>query len=691
MSVRKTILLRVYLSFVPVLLLAGAIIFQIIRLQTVKHSYWKHLADISSIDTANIEAMRGNLYADDHSLLATSIPIYDIRLDMGADGLSDSDFYNNVDSLSFCLANYFKNNSESDYRKELKMAYKEQSRSFLLCRRITHTQLKDIEKFPILRAGRYKGGLLVEENSKRIMPFQSLAFRTIGYKTPGVKPVGLEGAFDNVLTGTAGTRLIERSAGGIWIPLNDANEIDPKDGQDVYTTIDINFQDYTESALLKALQTNDAEHGCAIVMEVGTGKIKAIANLARAKDGTYSEKYNYAIGESSEPGSTFKLVSVIAMLEEGVATPETMVNTTGGEAQFFDRTMKDSKEGGHGIIPLKEAFALSSNVGISKLVYQYFSSKPKEYVKYIDKLKLNKPLGLSITGEGTPVFKNPGDRDWYGTTLPWMSIGYELRVTPLQLLTLYNAVANNGMMVKPQFVSEIREAGKLVRKYDPEIIVPSICTKPTLDKVRAMMLDVVEHGTASNIRNELYQVAGKTGTAQVAAQSGGYTIQKMYKASFVGYFPAENPMYSIIIVVNNPSKGAYYGASVAAPAFKEIADKIYANKATARTYASVFGNQPTAAIPTASALDPDIMDILLANINTDKSKIPAKEGWYDVNEQIKKSRVPDVTGMTLADAMYILENAGLKVKSSGSGRVVRQSIPAGTALRPKNLITLELT
>jgi cell division protein FtsI (penicillin-binding protein 3) len=702
MNVKKDILWRVYVSFLLVLLLAGAIVGQMIKLQTVKHAALASLADSLTTSFFNIQPIRGNIYASDGSLLATSIPIYEARMDMRVSNLPEDEYKEELDSLSFCLANYFKDKTKADYKNELLQAYKKKERYHLLKRRLTHTQIKDLMTFPLFRLGRYKSGLIAEQKSHRILPFQQLGQRTIGYTREEVQPVGLEGAFDSYLSGKTGKRLMQKASGGVWVPINDENELDPKDGQDVFTTIDVNFQDITEAALQKALVTNGAEHGCAIVMEVGTGKIKAIANLTQDGDDNYIEKYNYAIGASTEPGSTFKLASVMALLELKKASPTTLVDTKNGMVEYNKSVMHDAEKGGHGIITLQRAFEVSSNVGISQAVYNAFSREPAKFTDFIYSLGLNHPLGLPIAGEGIPVVKTPRDKkNWSGTTLPYMSIGYEIRLTPLQILTLYNAVANNGVMVKPEFVTEIREVGKTVKSFNTEVINPQICSAGTLRDLKKMMEGVVESGTADNIKNSLYPIAGKTGTAQIAQDQNGYG-HKEYQSSFVGYFPANKPMYSIIVTISSPSKGAYYGSAVAAPVFKEISDKIYAMTATTHSYLASFESPQKTTLPLASVMNQENLSSLLSLYQNDNTEQVAsdKSSWVRPKQEkdhialtgveIKKAGVPDVKGMALSDAIYLLENAGLKVRFSGKGKVTQQSIQPGTIAGSGQIIELLL-
>ena len=701
MNGKKVILIRVYIAFFLVFLLGATIIGKIIKLQVVDAPALRQLAYNRNTRIIDIQPIRGNIYAADGSLLATSIPRYELHMDMMVDYVDDEYFKENIDSLSWCLAHFFGDKSAGQYKLELKTARRNQERYYLLKRDVNHTELKEIKSFPIFRMGRYKSGLIVVEKTRRELPFAQLCRRTIGYINEDSSMVGLEAAYNNYLSGKNGSRLMQKTSGA-WIPVNDENEMDPKDGQDIFTTLDVNFQDITENALCRALVTNGAEHGCAIVMEVGTGKIKAIANLTHDGDGTYKEKYNYGIGASTEPGSTFKLASVMALLELNKATPGTMIDANGGEITYFDKTMKDATMGEH-IISLQEAFEHSSNVAISKAVYQAFSKEPGKYTDFIYKLGLASPLGLSIPGEGSPVVKTPHDKDWSGTTLPWMSIGYEIRLTPLQILSLYNAIANNGIMVRPQFITEIRDVGQLVKKFDTKIINQQVCNARTLEQLKKMLEGVVEKGTATNLKNDLYKIAGKTGTAQIAKDNSGYAgdSKKQYQSSFAGYFPANKPMYSIIVVINNPTKGSFYGGAVAAPVFKEIADKIFARTATTHSYLASFVAPQTDNVPFVATLCQEHLSTLDASLGTGRNNIaPFKNSWVKPQQEngkikitayeMQKYSVPDTRGMVLTDAIYALENVGLRVRFSGKGKVTTQSLEPATRFSKGDIISIIL-
>jgi cell division protein FtsI (penicillin-binding protein 3) len=701
-------MVRTYTAYAFMCVFAIAILFYLFKIQFKEGKKWTKLADSLSTTIQTVEPSRGNIFACDYSLLATSLPIYDLRIDGASPGFSDDEIFDeNIDSLALLLSKEFDDGrSKLEYKRILTNVRKHEDRYYLLKRKVSYTQMKRVVKFPIFRMGKYKGGLNIEEKDRREKPFDYLAERTIGYSVNGIAPVGIEGAYDKELTGKPGKRVMQRIAGGTWIPINDEEQIDAQNGKDIVTTIDVNVQDVAEQALMNTLIKNDAQWGTAILMEVKTGEIKAIANLTRVSEGNYNEQYNYAVGESLEPGSTFKLTSLLALLDDGKAKLTDTYNTEGGKKQYFaNATMYDSEAGGHGIINLQQAFELSSNVAISSAVYQAYQDSPSEFVEHLKKLKLNKPIGLQITGEGNPRIKERKDKDWYGTTLPWSSIGYEIKVTPMQMLTLYNAVANNGKMVKPIFVNQISQTGKIIKEFKTEVMVEQICKPSTLKQLRSCMEGVVQHGTATNLKNPNYTVAGKTGTALVADGRSGYKV-KVYRASFVGYFPADNPQYTCMVMVNGPSKGIYYGSAVAGPVFKEIADKVYASNTSLHSDLTFAVNSEEIEIPTAHSGNANDLKTVynkfgISSHEKNDSADDNSSEWSTVEiskkyvtlfqQKSKKEIVPDVKGMGLKDAVYILENSGLKVFVEGVGKVKEQSLTPGQKCIKGMSISLKLS
>jgi cell division protein FtsI (penicillin-binding protein 3) len=549
--------------------------------------------------------------------------------------------------------------------------------------------------------------LVTIQTNRRERPFQALAARTIGLARPGIKPVGLEGAYDSILKGTGGKRLMQKIAGDVWRPINDENEVDPKDGKDLYTTLDINIQDVAQAALLRALVKNQASHGCAVLMEVKTGAIKAITNLTKSKkDSTlYTESFNYALAYPTEPGSTFKLASMLALIDEYDISLEEKTQVGNGECMYYDRRMKDAHPPTEPVLTAQRIFETSSNVGVSKLVTKYFGKNPKQYIAKLNSFHLNQKLGIAIPGEGVPRIKQVKDKDWYGTSLPWISIGYESLVTPLQTLTLYNAIANNGKMVKPHFVDAIKENGKIVKSFGTEIIDEQIVKPSTVKKAKHLMEGVVKNGSGKGLNITAFKVGGKTGTAQIAKNGDYKTAGNVsYQASFVGYFPADNPLYTCIVIINNPTQGNYYGGLVAGPVFKEIAEKVYSNSLD--FIESV--NQPQnflTKLPDVITTKSDELSkvansfsIPFHAIDSDtychrNKQDTAKVDLVKVNleQQLKKGIMPSLNGLSVKDVLFLLENNGVYVKIEGFGVVRKQSIEAGQKFSKGNKIILQLS
>ncbi len=697
---KKDILLRVYLVYIFMCMFGVAILVRIWHLQYVEGDFWKARADSLTTRLQNIEPSRGNIFSSDGSLLATSVPIYDLRVDMMTEAITPDIFNEKIDSLSVCLSRLFNDRPASEYKQQLRDARKNGQRYYLLKKNVSYKDLLKVRQFPIFRMGRYKGGLIAEQKNKRVKPFNLLAARTVGYKVDGVEPVGIEGAYDEHLKGTAGMRLMQRLSGNVWKPLNNENEIEPKDGNDVITTIDINLQDVAENSLYTQLSGHNAEKGCAILMEVSTGRILAIANLKRGNDGNYNEEYNFGVGESTEPGSTFKLASIMALLEDGYVEPDDTVDTQGGAIRYANRVMKDSHEGGYGRTSMQHVFEVSSNVGISKMVHKFYSKNPQAFVDRVRGFGLGEKLGLQIPGEGKPYINSTENKSWSKVTLPYMSIGYECSFTPLQILTLYNAVANNGKMVKPVFVKEIRNKGQLVQEFPTTVIKDSIASLQTIKKVQAMLEGVVQHGTATNLKHAQYKIAGKTGTAQIANANAGYKNGKVrYQASFVGYFPADNPRFSCIVVVYAPNNNLYYASQVAGPIFKEIADKVFATSIDLHremgTESLMAGNLP----PVKSGQYKNAGKVL-RHLKIPVDIADGQHNWVAASRSpealkfnginIRHNQVPDVRGMGLRDAIYLLESKGLQVRIVGRGSVIHQSISAGTQIQKGREITIQL-
>ncbi len=699
-SIKNDILWRVYLVYFVVAVLAFLIIAKVVYIQFAEGDKWKEVARNTTLRYVEIDANRGDIYADDGRLLATSVPMYEIRMDVSSFVTSDELFYSKVDSLAFNLSRLFRDRAPNQYRQILVEGRRNQERYLLIKRNVSYSELIMLRDFPLFRKGRYRGGLIVEENTRREMPFRSLAARTIGYERGGYY-VGLEGAYRDYLEGVKGKRLMRRTSGGSWMPINDEHEISPHNGKDLLTTINVNIQDIVENSLRRQIHKYGADYGTAVVMEVATGEIKAISNLSISGGDTYEELFNYAVGESAEPGSTFKLASILVALEDGIISPEDFVNTDDGSITYADRTMYDSDDEGFGRITVKEAFEISSNVGISKIIYDHYKDKPQDYIDKIKSFGLGEKLGIEISGEGSPVIKDVSSSEWSGVSLPWMSIGYGVSLTPLQILTFYNAIANNGKMVKPMFVKEIRQTGETLKRFNTKVLNERIASRRSIKQANDMLVGVVENGTAKNIHTPVYQIAGKTGTAQVANTRFGYIGDSggiSYRASFVGYFPADNPQYSMIVVIHNPKGWIYTGSQVAAPVFREVADKIFATQLNLPL--RDIEEPVMAKFPTFRGGNYD--DIL--NVYKQLGSYPGNKpqtNWVSASaradtvvfrdREFIQNLVPNVVGMSLKDALYILENAKMEVKFTGKGIVRKQSIRPGLRIEPGQVIVLELS
>lgn len=661
----KNISYRIYLVAFAIFVMAIFVAIKLTNIQWVEGEYYRKLAKERTVKNFVIPANKGNVYSADGSLLATSIPNYTVRFDAVAP--KKEDFEKNVKPLADSLSDLLGKPS-GYFQTELRRARANKNRYYLLARKLSYTQYMKMKSFPLFNLGAYKGGMITEQKTVREHPIGKIAERTIGYERQDERGketrVGIEGAFGAYLNGKDGQRLMQKIAKNQWKPISDNNEIEPRDGYDIISTIDVYIQDIAHHALLKQLELYEADHGCVVVMETNTGEIKAISNLGRTSDGSYYETINYAVAESHEPGSTFKLVDLIALLDDRKVDTSKVYDSKGGDITYYNRHVRDSKKGGYGKVTLAKGFEVSSNTVMVQAVYDNYKDNPRQFVNRINNLGLDRPLGLPFKGEGRPFIPQPGEKGWSGVSLPWMAFGYGVSITPLQTLTLYNAVANNGEMVKPQFVKEIKEWNKTIKKFDKQVLNPKICSDDALKKVHAILENVVKRGTGSKLYSKDFSMAGKTGTAQVDYHKGDG--QMYYASSFAGYFPADKPKYSCIVVVHKPntSKGLYYGADVAGPVFKRIAQKIFTD------------------VPSTN----EVKKLNRKILNQEQDYL----AYYD-KVQKKNNIVPNVKGMTGMDAVALLENYGFKVRIKGMGKVKQQSILPGQIFTKNQVITLELS
>jgi cell division protein FtsI (penicillin-binding protein 3) len=717
MDIKKDILWRVYLCFLGMVALGVVVLGRAFYIQRVEGSYWRSMGDSLHQKFIPLTAERGTIYSEDGNMLSTSVPIFDVYVDFGADGLREKKgerFKNNIDSLSYCLAKLFNDKKTAEYKKEMQIAYKNKDRYYPLKKKISFDEYVQLRNFPLVRQGRNKSGFIVDVKDKRINPYVLFANRTIGLSRDNASKVGLELSYDTVLKGTTGQRLM-RYVAGAYMPVEGV-EVDPENGKDIITTLDTYMQDVAENALMRMLVNNNSLHGTAIIMETATGKIKAIANLGQQKneDGSvkkdkdgiavYAEDLNYGIGKATEPGSIFKVATLIALFEDKYVTKNSIVDCEGGTKSFYGLRIRDSHLGAESIT-VEDAFARSSNVAFAKLADQYYHTQPSKFVEHLHRFRLDTLTGIDITASsGRPTIKKPTNRSWSKTTIPYMAHGYEELVTPLHMLMLYNAIANNGTMMKPYLVNAVKEYGVDYKVIEPQILVEKICSDETLAQVKDCLNAVVDsiHGTGHKVLyDSAYTIAGKTGTAVTAMNNKGYNKgNKIYQASFIGYFPAAQPKYTIAVVIQNSRESKLvYGADVSGVVFKEISDKIYARYLSNKKYSSPFVSDT--ALYNYYGMKNELSSIFETLNMRFIDSANGSGSWRNMNMKNNTAMMqvaantngkvtPSVIGMGLKDAVYLAENKGLKVIANGRGRVTSQSLPPGTTFKKGQAITLML-
>ena len=667
-STEKSIMNKLYFTSGAMFIFALLVVYKLVTIQFVEGDQYRSIADNRTIKDDIIPANRGNVYSVGGSLLATSVPKYDIRIDLVTPSHKNYEAF--IEPLCDSLASFY-NTSSEEYKRKLRLARENKNRYFLLARNLDYSQYLQFRDFPLLNLGAFKGGLIVEQTTKRDYPMGSISQRLIGYERfddqGNVTRVGIDGAFgEKYLRGEDGKRRKQKIGKGQWKPIEDYNQVEPQDGYDVYTTIDVNIQDIAHHALLEQLEYYKADHGTVVVMETKTGEIRAISNLGRNKEGLYYERLNYAVGESHEPGSTFKLMALAVALEDRVIDTTTMVDTKKGVLSYYGKKVKDSKKGGYGNISVAKAFEVSSNTGIVKAIHNAYKENPQKFVDGLYRMNLKDSLGLPLIGEGKSIIPDPRIKNgrWSGIALQWMAYGYGVSFTPLQTLTFYNAIANDGVMVRPKFLREIKEIDTSIETFSTEVINPRICSEETVLKLQQLLKNVVEkeHGTGHGLYSDKFSMAGKTGTCQKDYVNKD---QLNYISSFSGYFPADDPKYSCIVVIHEPDKSVgYYGADVAGPVFKKIAQKIFTD---------------------APVID-EINDL-----NQKSETVKASYDNYYAVAQKYKTIMPNLKGMSAMDAISILENMGLKVRTQGNGTVSKQSVKSGQKVKPQSVITLVLS
>lgn len=702
MDVKKDILWRVYLSYIIIIVVCMVIIGKAFYIQNVEGKRWRALSDSLHVKMIDEEPQRGTIYSEDGQMLSTSIPQFDIYIDFAAEGLREKKgqrFRDNLDSLSWSLSGLFRDKTKDEYKELLNNGYKRKDRYFSLKKKISFKEYQQMEKFPLVKLGRNKSGFIAEVRSIRLNPYQMLAYRTIGLDRENAQKIGLELTYDSLLKGTPGKKIVRYIAGGVAIPVEGGTTVEPQNGKDIITTLNMHMQEITENALMKMMVSNEAEHGCAIVMEVKTGKIKAIANLGRNRDGSVTENYNWALS-ATEPGSTFKLATLIAALEDKKVSLNNVVNLEGGSWQVGGRTVWDSEQHGLHEVTIKTAFAVSSNVAMAKLAVNGYGNAPSQFIRHLKQLNLDTTTGVDLYGERRPVIYKPGTKYWSNTTLPWMAFGYNLLVTPMHTAMLYNAVANGGKMVKPYLVGSIMQDGRVIQDVQPTVLNPEICSKETLKQLHECLLGATTLQGSTGFalfKNSPYRVAGKTGTALVANGNRGYA-DKIYQSSFAGFFPAEDPQYTIVVVIKNkPHAAKFYGAAVAGPVWKEIADRLYTlyvKQGDRQQYASKADSVAFSYAATGEDVRAVFNKLNVSysgSINNDGvTSVIHQSGKANVTSiSVSKKQMPSLKGMGLKDVLDVCENMGLKVVIKGKGKVVAQSIIEGTQIATGQLINIE--
>ncbi len=707
MDIKKDILWRVYLCFLGMIVLGFMVLGKAFYIQNVQGKYWREMGNDLHLKYLPVDAERGTIYSEDGNMLSTSVPVFDVFIDFGADGLREKEgerFTKNIDSLSSSLASLFKDKNAAAYKKQLQQAYIDEDRYYLLKKKISFEAYKQLRDFPLVRLGKNKSGFIFDARDKRINPYVLLANRTIGLsREDSTKNVGIERSYDSLLKGSSGQRLM-RYIAGAYIPVDGA-ELEPENGKDIITTLDTYMQDVTENALMKMMVGNNSSHGTAIVMETATGKIKAIANLGKQTDGSYAEDLNYGVGKATEPGSIFKLATLMSLLDDKYITINSKINCEGGTKEFYGLRIHDTHPNGE--MTVKNAFAASSNVAFAKLADQYYHAQPTKFINHLHYFRLDTLTGIDIdAASAKTTIKKPTNRSWANTTIPFMAHGYEELITPLHMLMLYNAVANNGKMMKPYLVNAVREYGSDIKTIQPKVLVNQICSNETLAQLKECLKAVVDsvHGTGNKILSgSSYGIAGKTGTAVTALNNKGYNKNnKIYQASFIGYFPANQPKYTIAVVIQNSNESKLiYGADVSGTVFKEISDKIYSRFLSNKTFNTIVTTDT--ARYNFYGLKNDLVTVFnfLQMPYTDSAikgsfrKSAMKNNFSVLYTPLNSSAssgsvTPNVVGMGMKDAVYLLENSGLKVNASGRGKVMNQSVAAGTNFKKGQTISIVL-
>ena len=705
MAVNKKNIMTRYFFVVLLLSLVGiAIVVKAGVIMFAEQQYWKDVADRFVREGVPVKPNRGNILSADGKLMASSLPEYRIYMDFKAGGYKkDTMLMNHLTEICEGLHRIFPDRSAAWFKAHLLKGRKKGSQNYLIYpKRISYIQYKEAKRLPVFNLNKYRGGFHELAYNQRKKPFGSLAERTLGDvyadAAQGAKN-GIELAFDTLLKGQEGITHRQK------VMNKYLNIVDkpPVDGCDIITTIDVDMQDICEKALMDKLKELQAVWGVAVLMDVQTGDVKAIVNLSRCADGNYRERQNLAINALMEPGSTFKTASIMVALEDGKITPHTTVDTGNGVMKMHGSLMRDHNwyRGGYGLIDVTRIIEVSSNIGVSYLIDQNYKDNPQKFIDGLRRMSIDQPLHLQIPGEGKPYIKNADDPSFWHTSLPWMSIGYEVQLPPINVLTFYNAIANNGTMVKPRFVTRALKDGETVEEFPVEVINPKICSDKTLAEMRTILQRVVSHGLAKPAGSKQFHVSGKTGTAQVAGVGGYKTGKRNHLVSFCGYFPSEAPKYSCIVSIQI-DRGVPSGGGMAGSVFGKIAERVYAKDLRLDLANAI--DSTTNVIPSVKTGNLNetllVLDELDIPVLQDFHKSKDKNLWGHAGQtpdgvvlqekDFAANLVPSVIGMGAKDAVYLLESQGLRVRLSGVGKVRRQSIAAGNRLVKGQTISLQL-
>ncbi|MBO4658958.1 MAG: transpeptidase family protein [Prevotella sp.] len=701
-------------SFIAIIitLIGVLVLLKAFYIMTAKHDYWMDVAKKQKPDSLVVKPNRGNILSDDGELMASSLPEYKMFMDFKVGGeKKDSLWREKVDSICMGLHEIFPEKSAEEFKADLEKGHAKMSQNWPIWpKRVDYNTFVKVKQLPIFSMPKLRGGFHYEENNARRRPFGTLASRTIGdmYGAKDTARFGLELSFDSILRGQSGITH-KRKVMNKYLSFVD---VPPTDGDDIQTTINVQMQDIAEKAVEEELKLINGDVGVAIVMEVATGDVKAIVNLEKCGDGQYRERRNHAVSDLLEPGSVFKTASVMVALDDGVVDTAHRVNTGNGQMTMHGAQMNDHNRasGGYGTISLGRALQVSSNIGISKVIDECYKTNPERYVDGLYRIGIAEDLHVPITGSTPPRIRKPHKNsngkytNWSLTTLPWMSIGYETQVPPISTLTFYNAIANNGKMMKPRFVTRVLREGQVIAEYPPEVLRHQICKPTTLAQIQDLLCKVVTRGTGKKAKSESFLVAGKTGTAQISKGRGGYKSGVMhYLVSFVGYFPADEPRYSCIVCLQKAGLPAS-GGTMSGWVFHNISEGVMAHNLNMDISNARDSMQERR--PKAMSGDLKAASMVLGHLGFD-----TKRQWGDSNgdqsfwgsvalggtqyiltqkDKVSDNVVPNVRGMGARDAIYLMERRGIKTKVVGRGKVKGQSLAPGEKVARGSVCTLTM-